>query len=184
VPTDNFDVVFVTGATTATASRSEVLSYVRWFVHPGAEVPVVIDPSDATSAQLDWITLAQERAGGRWDDAPPEGSIAAVARARASAEPTAGVDDGPLDLTPSAASSEAIEGVTLDQWALVQAALVRDRVAPARHDDYASEHYGVAPGRWTAIVDQWNQRMRSDWRVGTAFGEAYERAQRALKGEG
>jgi len=41
-------------------------------------VPITVDPSDATRVQVDWATLAGERAGGRWDDAPPKGSDAAA----------------------------------------------------------------------------------------------------------
>ena len=77
--TDNWNVV-VTRAdgTTASESRDNIPAYARWYVHPGSEVPVVVDPKDPTKIQIDWPQLAEERAGGSWEDAPPDGSIAAA----------------------------------------------------------------------------------------------------------
>lgn len=180
-------VVTVPDGTAATVPRALVPSYARWFVHPGSEVPVVVDPGDPSSVQIDWLTLAEERAGGRWDDIPPEGSIAAAlcAPAGGSGEDTASpaaVGDGGVDPTPGSDATEPIEGVSLEQWALVQASLVRDRVPPAGYDAYATERYDVPAGRWTAIAGAWEQRTRADWKVGAAFGEAYERARRDLLG--
>ncbi|WP_141006986.1 hypothetical protein [Nocardioides humi] len=80
MPSQDWDVVVqrADGAR-ATIHRDHVPPYVRWYVHPGAEIPVAIDPKDATRAQGDWPRLAEERAvdGGRWGDPPPEGSLAA-----------------------------------------------------------------------------------------------------------
>lgn len=41
----------------------------------------------------------------------------------------------------------------------------------------------MPPGRWTEIVVAWNERMRGDWKVGAAYGEAVEAAQQRLKQE-
>lgn len=80
MPSQDWDVVVrrADGAH-ATIRRDHVPPYVRWFVRPGAELPVVIDPKDATRAQGDWPRLAEECAvaGGRWTDPPPDGSVAA-----------------------------------------------------------------------------------------------------------
>jgi len=186
IATDSFDIVVTTAdGSTATASRDGVPTYLRWFVHPGADVPIVVDPSDPTRAQVHWLALADERSGGRWDDDPPEGSIAAALLSAASDTAAMAVgESGPIDLTPSAEATEAIEGVSIEQWGLVQAAIVHDRVPPAQYDAYATERYGVAAGRWTAIAAAWDARMRGDWKVGAAFGEAFQSAQQQLKRAG
>lgn len=64
----------------ATVGKDHVPPYARWFVVPGAEVPIVVELEDASRAQIDWTLLAEQRAavGGRWQDPAPEGSIAAA----------------------------------------------------------------------------------------------------------
>lgn len=79
--TQNWDIVVRRNdGTTATISRDEVPPYAQWYVAPGAEIPVVLDPKNLSRAQGDWPRLAEERAtaGGRWSDAAPKGSIAAT----------------------------------------------------------------------------------------------------------
>ncbi|WP_183099454.1 hypothetical protein [Nocardioides pelophilus] len=79
MPTQNWDVVVRRAdGSHATINRDHVPPYVSWYVHPGAEIPVVIDPKDPGRAQGDWPRLAEERAvaGGTWQDTPPPGSIA------------------------------------------------------------------------------------------------------------
>jgi hypothetical protein len=68
-----------------------------------------------------------------------------------------------------------IGGITMSTLVKVEAGLVRDRIAPANHDAYAQQ-YGVAPGTWSAAAAAWQQHMRTDWRVGAAYGEAFEAA--------
>ena len=74
--------------------------YGAWFVHPGADVPVVLDPGGGDRVQIDWRRLAIERAaaGGRWQDRPPEGSLAA---ARLAAAPPATAGGRGFGLPPS-----------------------------------------------------------------------------------
>jgi len=68
-----------------------------------------------------------------------------------------------------------IGGITMSTLVEVEAGLVRDRVAPADYDGYAQQ-YGVAPGTWASAAAAWQQHMRTDWRVGAAYGEALEAA--------
>lgn len=187
--TDNWNIV-VTKADggSASASRDNVPNYARWFVHPGSEVPITVDPKNPEKMQVNWPALAEERAGGTWRDVSPEGSIAAdlLLSRNGPAESAMSImdedDDREIDVTPSAESAGAIEGVTIEKWGLIEAALIEDRVAPADYDSYATEKYGVPAGRWTAIVAEWNARLRGgDWRVGAAFGEAFEAAQKQFK---
>lgn len=79
--TQNWDIVVrCADGAVATIIGDEVPPYVQWYVVPGAEIPVVVHPGNRSRAQGDWPRLAEERAaaGGRWDDAAPEGSIAAI----------------------------------------------------------------------------------------------------------
>ncbi len=185
MPSENWHLTVVCAdGSRAAVKKDYVPPYVRWYVAPGAVVPVVVDPKDATRAQVDWPLLAERMAvaGGTWRDDPPEGSIA-ESLLRGVQQP--GVEPGvaigePVDLTPSEASAAAIEGITVERCAYVEAALIQDRVAPADYDAYAAT-LGVPPGRWTAIKAQWDARGMTDWRVGAAFGEAFEAARKELK---
>lgn len=192
----NWDIVVTCAdGTRATVRRDNVPSYARWFVAPGAVVPVVVDPKDAGRAQVDWPELAERAAvvGGTWQDPPSAGSIAAslLGAAAPGAAPTAApataeqvtaasMGEG-ADPTPSAESADAIEGVTVEQCAAVEAALSLARISPAEYDGYAAANLGVPAGRWGAIRSGWEARQRADWRVGAAYGAAYEAAMKDLK---
>jgi hypothetical protein len=183
---ENWDItVTCADGTRATVTKDNVPPYARWFVVPGAVVPVVTDPQDPGRAQVNWPELAERAAvaGGAWQERAPEGSIAAAQlRADVPSEQVSAASMGePIDVTPSAESADAIEGVTIQRWAYVEAALTKARVTPAEHDAYAAAQLGVPAGRWSAIKSQWEARQRTDWKIGAAFGEAYEAAQKKLK---
>ncbi len=169
----------------ATVSKDNVPPYARWFVAPGALVPVVTDPKDAGRAQVNWPELAERTAvaGGTWQDRPPEGSIAAyLLMAATTAEAVSAVSIGEgADVTSTAESSDAIEGVTVERCAYVEAALSAAGIPPAQYDGYASENLGVPAGRWGTIRAEWEARQRADWRVGAAYGQAYEAARKELR---
>jgi hypothetical protein len=185
VPAENWTIqVSCADGTRATVKNDHVPPYVRWYVAPGAVVPVVTDPKDPGRAQVNWPALAERAAvtGGTWQDDPPEGSIAeALLRATPAAEVTpAAAMDEPVDRTPSEGSVDAVEGITLERFAYIEAALIQGRVAPADYDVHATQ-LGAPAGRWSAVKAEWEQRTRSDWRVGAAFGEAFEAARKELK---
>jgi hypothetical protein len=46
-------------------------------------------------------------------------------------------------------------------------------VRPTEHDAYAVSK-GVPAGTWASASAAWQAAIRSDWRVGAAFGEAFE----------
>ncbi len=185
MPSENWDLtVSCADGTRALVKRDYVPPYVRWYVAPGAVVPVVHDPKDPARAQVHWPLLAERAAvaGGTWRDDPPPGSIAEALLRTAPAEAPAPATtmDQPLVVAPAAAPVEAVEGVTLERFAYIEAALIRARVAPAEHDAYATQ-LGAPAGRWAAVKSAWEQRTRTDWRVGAAFGEAFEAARKELK---
>jgi len=80
------------------------------------------------------------------------------------------------ELARTGEAVEAIEGVTLERWAQVEAALTVARVPPAEQDAVATRDHRVPAGRWSAIRDAWMVRQVADWRIGAAFGEAYAAA--------
>jgi hypothetical protein len=171
--------------TRATVSKDNVPPYARWYVAPGAIVPIVTDPKDPGRAQVDWPELAERAAvaGGTWQERPPEDSIAAsllLAAPGAEQQSAASIGEG-ADATPTADSAEAIEGITVERCAYVEAALSLAGVPTAEYDGYAAANLGVPAGRWGAIRAEWESRQRSDWRIGAAYGEAYEAAQKDLK---
>ena len=171
------------GGTRASVRRDFVPPYARWFVAPGADVPIVVDPDDGTSAQLNYPALATEHPGGTWRDRPPEGSVADLMARPATSIPDQpmATASAPIDLTPPPESSEAIEGVSIETCAQIDAGLRHDRVTPGGYDDYATANFEVPTGRYQAIRAEWETRIRSDWRVGAAYGEAVHVAAKALK---
>ena len=186
---ENWNIVVTTpDGTRATVKNDEVPPYARWFVAPGAVVPAVVDPNDPGRAQINWPELAERTAvaGGVWQEEPPAGSIAAglVGRgAQVEEAPVASMGD-PFDLTPSAESAAAIEGITLERCAYIDAALITARIPPQDYDSYAAAELEVPAGRWAAIRAQWQTRQLSDWMVGAAYGAAFEAAQKELKKRG
>lgn len=182
--TQNWDIVVRRNdGSTATISRDEVPPYARWYVVPGAKIPVVLDPKNLSRAQGNWPQLAEERAtaGGRWSDSVPEGSIAATElQTSNTAIPAASVGEQTERVSPDPGLN--VEGVTIERWAQVEAALTAARVPPANHDAVATTDHGIPMGRWSDIKAEWNSRMKTDWRVGTAYGAAYEAALKQLKG--
>jgi hypothetical protein len=153
-----------------------------WLAAPGAELPVVVDPQDATRAAFDWPAAAEEARdrAGTLADPPPDGSVAAIIAADRAAPAESTMSASPATIALPEAGDPAvapIEGVTLEMWAAVEAGVARDRVAPADLDAYAQRH-GVPAGRWPAVSAAWQARMMSDWRVGARMGEAVEAAKR------
>lgn len=64
-------------------------------------------------------------------------------------------------------------GIDLATYVAVEVGLQRDRVRPADHDAYAATK-GVPPGTWSAASAAWQGAISTDWRLGAAFGEAFE----------
>ena len=178
VTTQNWDVDLQLHEGGTTRAGGELVPfYAGWLATPGVDVPVVLDPKDPGKASVDWPSAANEAAdrAGSLDDAPPAGSMAAAIEQDRSAPPQTVMSTG---ATPTADPEVApIEGVTLETWAMVEAGIGRDRVAPADHDTYA-QGYGVPAGRWAAVGAAWQARMMADWRVGVKIGEALEAAKK------
>lgn len=184
MPVNNVDIALeCADGVRRTNPNEDVPFYGAWFVHPGADVPVVLDPKGGDRVQIDWRRLAIERAaaGGRWQERPPDGSLAASRFTTPTpAVPAAGVGTS-MNSAPPASDLAPIEGVSLQQWAAVTAALMTAGVPPAGYDAYATDVHGVPSGRWTAIDQAWTARQRSDWQAAAAMGEAVTAARKAQK---
>jgi hypothetical protein len=103
----NFDVELeLADGSRALSKRDEVPSYAQWWAAPGATVPAVVDPDDATKANVDWPAFALSRRDEvGFDDDPIDGSIAALLE-----HPS---DAAPAVTTPPAATDPSVP-VTLD----------------------------------------------------------------------
>ena len=184
MPSENWDItVSCADGTRALVKRDYVPPYVRWYVAPGAVVPVVTDPKDPARAQVHWPLLAERAAvaGGTWRDDPPAGSIAEALLRADPARHRPRRDHG------RTARRDACRGVGRGgrgrhprALRLHRGGADPDRVAPAEYDAYATQ-LGAPAGRWAAVKSAWEQRTRTDWRVGAAFGEAFEAARKELK---
>lgn len=83
-------------------------------------------------------------------------------------------EDDPEDaFAPDLSKYPPIHGVDFYKWVEVTVELVRERVPPAEHDEFAQSE-GVPAGRWLEIDKNWKQRMSSDWKLGTLYGSEYE----------
>ena len=87
-------------------------------------------------------------AGGTWQDRPPEGSIAASLLIAATAPKRRRPRrSGRRRRDPYRGASEAIEGVTVERCAYIEAALGPAGVPPAEYDALRLRELGAPAGR-------------------------------------
>ncbi len=163
----------------------------------GDEIPVRVDPASGSVIAFDRGALEVEYQ-------PRKGELKQDGKRRSSLRFVLGVEKGDIADLGDAASElrdlpgqwkEAlnerpaaggglqdddpvlapIEGVGFDTWVAVQAAVVRERVAPRDHDALAQRH-GVPPGRWADVQAAWMARMKGNPGLAQRFGEAYQSA--------
>jgi hypothetical protein len=126
-------------------------------IEAGHEVPVRIDPGARTLLGLDAEAYEAEV------DARRE----AGKRSGTGFDPTAAFPDIDAD------ELEPIEGVSLVLWATTYARMMKDGIVmPADQDAFAASR-GVPPGRWAAIVGEWQARSSADWKISSKFATAY-----------
>jgi hypothetical protein len=123
----------------------------------GHEVPVRIEPTTRRVVGLDAEAYEAE-VDARHDAAKQSGT---------GLDPTAAFSD--ID----SAALAPIEGVSLELWATTYARIVKDGIiSPADQDAFAASR-GVPPGRWAAILAEWQARSNTDWKIGSKFATAY-----------
>jgi hypothetical protein len=165
-PSQSFRIELDAGGRHLLAKREYVPIYARHLLEPELPLPVAIN---GDRVHVDWPKAAEARPG---STAPPA-QVAAAPETPVQAV-TATPDAPSIEEAVAAAPvADAIEGVTFDTWVVVEAGLVKDRIAPANYDEYARRH-GVPAGRWRHVHAAWHQRTLADWTVGARFGEAYE----------
>ena len=126
-------------------------------IEAGHDVPIRVDPATGAVVGLD-------------ADAHDAEVDARAQEAKASgrgADPTAAFPD------ISEEGIAPIEGVSLELWATTYARIVKDGIiSPADQDAFAASR-GVPPGRWAAIMSEWQARSNTDWKIGSKFATAY-----------
>lgn len=73
----------------------------------------------------------------------------------------------------AAADGPVHGGIDLATYVAVEVGLQQDRVKPAEIEGYAATK-GVPMGTWASASAAWQAAIRTDWRLGAAFGEAFE----------
>jgi hypothetical protein len=159
--------------------KVEVPFYATHLVEVGTALPCWVRPNRLDRVTIDWPAAAAADPG---IDRPPSPVLDGIGNVLTGTPSTAasvagGVEVSPAAATPDGPGREPINGVSFDQWVAVEAGLTQDRVPPDQYDAYAQRH-GVAAGSWAAGRTGWEARMRSDWRLGAAFGEAVEAAKK------
>jgi hypothetical protein len=74
----------------------------------------------------------------------------------------------PVDLNDPAYAP--IEGITLDRYAEITAALTRQSLAGVEQIEAWVQTQGVAPGTWQTVQNGWVQRMAGNMQVRTRYG--------------
>lgn len=180
--------------TLATTKASRVPAHVHAYVVPGAEVPVGLNPKNPAEAAIDWVTLAHERAeaglAGHYADPAPEGSLA-FERAARSGAPSGSMAAGVMTTLGSAGpldDTDTIEGITYEQSVKIQLYLMMYRIKKKDQDRFASLEFGVPPGRYSDIAQQWMRRFYTDTRLHELNEQLQEKygalAQQAALGDG
>lgn len=175
-------------------AKVKVPFYASHLVEVGTRLPVWVKPGRLDKVTVDWPAAAEAEPGvGR----PPSAVLAEVrtlfggAHAATSGTGGSGLGGGMgmggggmgmgggTEVGPADTSQyPPLEGLDFDTWIEVQAGLAHDRIPPAGYDEYAQQH-GVAPGTWASADAAWHKLLRSgDWRLGMAYGEAMEAAQK------
>lgn len=193
------DVRLIAGDGTIQAVKGRLPGFVWWLLEEGQEIAVRVDPASGAVIGYDRAALETEftprigelRAGRR-----PE-SLFDLEKGELANLPAAVKDlrkdlrnlphqlkDAMADRPPSGGGLAGddpllapIEGVDFDTWVTVQAAVVRERVAPRDHDALAQRH-GVPVGRWPAVQSGWQARMKGNPGLAQRFGEVYQVAVR------
>ena len=120
---------------------------------------------------IDWAAAATADPGVGRPPARPR----AVAPAEAMGAAHEGMDETTVreSIDAVGADGPVHGGIVLATYVAVVVGLQRDRVPPTEHDAYAATK-GVPLGSWAAASAAWQGAIRSDWKVGAAFGEAFE----------
>ncbi|MCB1040496.1 MAG: hypothetical protein KDA94_13355, partial [Acidimicrobiales bacterium] len=153
----------------------EVAPYASHLAEVGRPLPGWVTLKRLDRPVIDWAAAATADPGvGR----PP-----VIAEPLAPPTEVASVDQRPVreQVEDAASSGLHFGGLDLATYAAIEAGLQTARVPPAEHDAYARSLGAPAGTVWADAVAAWQAAIRSDWRVGAAFGEAVEAARKDAK---
>jgi hypothetical protein len=157
-----------------TVKRIEVPPYAAHLPVAGASLVCVV-PRRLDKPLVDWAASAMQTPG---VGVPP---VPLKVVAEPSEVASAGSDVPVAEqISAAAEATDLVGGISMDTYVAVQVGLQRDRVKPGEYEAYAATH-GVPPGTWATADAAWQAHMRSDWRIGAAYGEAFEAARKRRK---
>lgn len=149
--------------------KVEVPFYAGHLAVVGAQLPCWVNDRRQDKVTVDWATAAVRQPG----------VGAATVPLRTPPPPSRPTSTGDVRSQVVAAhTGELIGGIDMDTLVTIELGLTKARVAPADYDAFA-QPFGVAAGTWAATSAAWQAKIRSDWRVGAAYGELYEAKQNA-----
>lgn len=135
----------------------------------GAQLPCWVSDRRQDKVTVDWASAAVRQPGVGAFTVP----------LRTTAEPYQPTSSGDVrQQVDTADDGELIGGISMDTLATIEVGLTKARVAPADYDAFA-QRFGVTPGAWAATAAAWQAKIRSDWRIGAAYGELCEAKQKA-----
>jgi hypothetical protein len=151
-----------------------VPGYASHLLEVGRTLPGFVSLRRLDKPVIDWAAAANAEPGLGVGPARPQ--RAPVPEEVASTP----LDDGQgvrAAVDAAASDGQRIGGIDLATYVAVEVGLQRDRVRPDGHDAYAAS-LGVPPGTWAQASAAWQAAIRSDWKLGAAFGEAFEAARK------
>lgn len=126
-------------------------------IEAGHDVPIRIDPANGSVLGLD-ADVHDAEVEEREKEAKTSGR---------GADPTAAFPDSDAD------AIAPIEGVSLELWATTYARIVKDGIIRPEDQDAFAASRGAPPGRWAAIMSEWQARSNADWKIGSKFATTY-----------
>jgi hypothetical protein len=137
----------------------------------GGEYPVFVDPKDRSNVFIDIEPMRQARidqASAKLSSFSETVAEASQVQAFGMSPPAPGAPAPPVAIEP-------IAGITLERYAELSAAKVKQGIATQEQQDAWLQAEGIAPTAFLDAANGWNQRM-SDPAVISAYSAAYQRA--------
>lgn len=145
--------------------------YASHLITEGRVAPGFVTLKRLDRPVIDWAAAANADPGVGRPPARPRSEVPVEAMGTADDDTTGTSVRDSIDA--AAGDGKIHGGIDLATYVAVEAGLQNDRVRPTEHDAYAVSK-GVPAGTWASASAAWQAAIRSDWRVGAAFGEAFE----------
>ncbi len=129
----------------------------------GETVPVKVDPDDPENLLIDWGTARAAAAAERQQAV--DANVAAVETMFS-----------PASLAADDAALEPIEGITLERYAELAAARMKQGIATEEQQDEWLATQGVAPEAWKTASEGWGQRMAAKPAIAMQYATLFQRA--------